>query len=118
VISCWEAKYLFELWRPSTAVRLADQDGTRGTEVQANWPPIIVNPPLPGVSSDAQVSAGRSGDPDSLLRQSAADGANLARIYAGIHFRFAARDARVLLISIRQSLEELDDCELFILGEQ
>jgi hypothetical protein len=35
-ISCWDAKYFFELWRPITAIRLASTDGNADTEEQGD----------------------------------------------------------------------------------
>ncbi len=50
-ISCWDAKYLFEYWRPITAIRQADLDGNPDTAPQADWTPLIVTPPYPEYSS-------------------------------------------------------------------
>ena len=33
-ISCWDAKYFFEFWRPITAIRNASSDGNPDTEQQ------------------------------------------------------------------------------------
>ena len=117
-ISCWDAKYFYELWRPITAIRLASTDGNPDTEEQADWTPLIVTPPYPEYSSGhatvsgaAQavltiyfgnhlpVSGWSEGLGQAYVRSwpnfsSAADEANLARIWAGIHWRTAVVDAR------------------------
>src|SRR5439155_16501164 len=50
-ISCWDAKYFYELWRPYHAIRLASTDGNPDTEEQADWTPVIPHPPYPEYSS-------------------------------------------------------------------
>src|SRR5205814_8379021 len=50
-ISCWDAKYFFEFWRPVTAIRLASTDGNPDTEEQADWTPLIFTHPYPVYSS-------------------------------------------------------------------
>ena len=117
-ISCWEAKYFYELWRPITAIRLASTDGNPDTEEQADWTPLIVTPPYPEYSSGHACVSGAgeavltiyfgnnlpvNGWSEALGEAyvrtwpnfaSAADEANLARIWAGIHWRTAVVDAR------------------------
>jgi hypothetical protein len=117
-IAVWESKYHFEYWRPLTAIRLASTDGNPGTMEQADWTSLVANPPYPeyasghaALSGAAQavltayfgrkmrvegVSEGLPGVVRSWRNFSAAaDEANEARIYSGIHFRFAVRDARI-----------------------
>jgi len=116
IISCWDAKYHFEFWRPITAIRLADTDGNDATVVQPTWTPLITTPSYPeydsghqSVSGSAQailtsffgsmpVEATSEGFPGVVRKFSsfaaAADEAYLARIWSGIHFRSAMRDAR------------------------
>ena len=117
-ISCWDAKYFYELWRPITAIRLASTDGNPDTEEQADWTPLIVTPPYPEYSSGHATVSGAgqavltiffgNSPPvegwsealgEAYVRSwpnfsSAADEANLARIWAGIHWRTAVVDAR------------------------
>jgi hypothetical protein len=117
-ISCWDSKYFYEQWRPITAIRLASTDGNPDTVEQADWTPLIVTPPYPDYSSGhATVSgAGQAvltiyfgnslpveGWSEALGEayvrnwpnfSSAADEANLARIWAGIHWRHAVVDGR------------------------
>jgi hypothetical protein len=117
IIATWDAKYYFEFWRPITAIRLASTDGNPATIEQSNWVPLIVTPPYPEYPSGHQSISGAAqavltayfgaatpfeafseGLPG-VVRSwpdfaTAADEASLARIWAGIHFRFAMRDTR------------------------
>ncbi len=116
IISCWDAKVHFNFWRPITAIRLADTDGNPDTTLNATWLPLIATPAYPDYDSGHQ-SISRSsatvliayfGDnfpvegfnPTlGVTRQwanltAAADDAFGARIWSGIHFRFAMESAR------------------------
>jgi hypothetical protein len=57
-ISCWEAKYLYNLWRPITAIPLADTDGNRLTEPDPNWKPLLFTPPFPEYTSGHSTFSG------------------------------------------------------------
>jgi hypothetical protein len=108
-ISCWEAKYLYDLWRPITAIREAHLDGNPLTEPDPDWLPLIPTPPFPSYtsghstfsSSAASVLAGFFGTDEleftfeavGLSRdftsiRAAAEEAGLSRIYGGIHYSF------------------------------
>ncbi|MDX2149622.1 MAG: vanadium-dependent haloperoxidase [Bryobacteraceae bacterium] len=116
-IVCWDSKYLYEFWRPVTAIRLASTDGNPDTIEDAGWTPLVVTPPFPEYLSFHGVVSGAAqtiltsyfgaafpfdgtseGLPGVSRRWSsfsdAADEANLARIWGGIHFRRAVVDAR------------------------
>jgi hypothetical protein len=41
------SKFVHGLWRPMTAIRRADEDNNPNTEPDANWSPLIGNPPYP-----------------------------------------------------------------------
>jgi hypothetical protein len=117
VISAWDAKYHFELWRPITAIRLADTDGNPATLVQPGWTPLLTTPNYPEYDSGHQSNDGTAqyiltayfgndmpvegfseGFPGVTLKfpnfKAAADDALMARIWAGIHFRTAMLDTR------------------------
>jgi hypothetical protein len=117
VISCWDAKYHFELWRPITAIRLADTDGNPATIAQPNWTPLLTTPNYPEYDSGHQSNDGTAqyiltryfGDNMPVTGfsegfpgvtrsfpnfKAAADDAFMARIWAGIHFRTAMTDTR------------------------
>jgi len=46
-ISVWHAKYVHGLWRPITAINLADTDGNLATSADTAWAPMITTPPYP-----------------------------------------------------------------------
>jgi PAP2 superfamily len=43
----FEAKYFYNFWRPSTAIRRADTDGNSRTFVDPAWSPFLTTPPHP-----------------------------------------------------------------------
>jgi hypothetical protein len=112
VIAFYDAKYTYRLWRPVTAIRLADIDGNPNTVADPNWLPLSGNtaadPSYPGAHSTisaagADVLASFYGDKQRFSVTSpalpgvsraftrfsdAAREAGLSRIYAGQHFRF------------------------------
>jgi len=118
IITTWDSKYWFELWRPITAIRLASTDGNAATDEQANWTPLLVTPPYPEYLSGAESLAGASaavltfyfgampfeGYSEGLPGvtrswpsfAAAADEVLEARIWSGIHFRTAMRDTLVV----------------------
>ena len=40
-IAVWWTKYHYALWRPVTAIQLADTDGNRRTEADPRWVPFV-----------------------------------------------------------------------------
>jgi hypothetical protein len=110
-IAFYDAKYTYRLWRPVTAIRLADTDGNPQTVADPSWTPLAGNTPAdpsyPGahstisaagadvlesfygnnehfsVSSPALPGVTRSFDTFS----GAVGEAGLSRIYAGVHTR-------------------------------
>jgi membrane-associated phospholipid phosphatase len=54
-IAFYDAKYTYRLWRPVTAIRLADSDGNPNTVADTNWLPLAGNtaadPSYPGAHS-------------------------------------------------------------------
>lgn len=112
-IAAWEAKYVYDWWRPVTAIRAGDTDGNPATVSEPNWAPLIATPPFPEhvsghstfsaaaaavltevVGSDrftfTLVADGLFGATRSFLHFSdAALEAGQSRIYGGIHFQGA-----------------------------
>jgi hypothetical protein len=114
LISCWDAKYTFEFWRPVTAIRLLDADGD-GNLDDPDWTPLVVTPAFPEYTSGHSSIAGAAatvladyfgeGTPFMLESQpdpdwvrfypsftAALDEVADARVFAGIHFRAACDD--------------------------
>jgi membrane-associated phospholipid phosphatase len=110
-IAMYDGKYHYQLWRPITAIRLADTDGNAATIADPNWTPLAVtaaDPSYPGAHSTisaagATVLAAFFGNRDEIQVASnalpgtvrsfdsygdVATEAGLSRIYAGQHFRF------------------------------
>src|SRR5580700_530746 len=46
-IACWDSKYFYNFWRPTTAIRLGDLDGNPATLVDPDWQPLINTPNFP-----------------------------------------------------------------------
>lgn len=45
--ACFETKYHYQYWRPTSAIRLADTDGNPATEIDAAWTPFVPTPNHP-----------------------------------------------------------------------
>jgi hypothetical protein len=46
-ITCWDAKFHYNFWRPVTAIRAGSTDGNAGTEPDPDWIGLAVTPPHP-----------------------------------------------------------------------
>ncbi|MCO6455742.1 MAG: phosphatase PAP2 family protein [Pirellulaceae bacterium] len=57
-ISCWDAKYAYELWRPIDAIRQAALDGNPATSADPAWQPLIRTPPFPTYTSGHSTFSG------------------------------------------------------------
>jgi hypothetical protein len=121
LIAAWDAKREYCFWRPSTAIQLGDADGNPRTEGDPTWTPLIPDPPYPDYTSGANnISAAatralslffgtnemtfdimttNTGPTVQDVRtfhkfSDVRDEVVEARIYEGIHFRFADQLAR------------------------
>jgi hypothetical protein len=112
-IAVFDAKYTYNLWRPVTAIRNADQTGNTATPREASWLPLGDTPMHPeypcahcitssAVSAVMQSVVGNevpeitmtSPTAPGVVRkwtrlQDYSDEVSLARIYAGFHYRFS-----------------------------
>jgi hypothetical protein len=111
-IACWDAKYVFNFWRPVTAIRRADEDGNPATEADPSWTPLIATPNHPEyVSGHATISSAMAtvlrllfdDDPDVAFIATSPTNPGFerhwttfsegtrevidARVYSGIHYR-------------------------------
>lgn len=114
-ISCWDAKYQYNLWRPVTAIHQADTDNNPETTADPLWTPLLTTPPFPEYTSGHSTFSGAAdpvmssvfgsdygladrGDRTiNTLRtfenfSEAADESGMSRIYGGIHFMSANVD--------------------------
>jgi hypothetical protein len=118
LIVVWRDKARYLFWRPFHAIREAAGDGNPATIADPNWTPLISTPPYPehpgglsafaaAVAETAQHFYGRDGatfrgtTPGGVTRTFASfsqlvDDAVEARIWSGIHFRFADTEAAKL----------------------
>jgi membrane-associated phospholipid phosphatase len=111
-IVAWDAKYVYDYWRPITAIQNGNTDGNAGTPGDPAWQPLINTPPFPSYTSGhstfssaaaAVLSAFYGTDTISFTAKSeavgvadrtfrsftaAANEAGMSRIYGGIHFGF------------------------------
>jgi hypothetical protein len=120
LISSWESKKFYNVWRPITAINEGDNDGNPGTVGDPTWQSLINNPNYPDYTSGANNVTGAMTRTLSLFFNrdrmtfevtslaplaiqktrvynrfsEAADDVVDARIYLGIHFRFADTAAR------------------------
>lgn len=120
-IAIWQGKYSHMFWRPITAIRLADTDNNPATAPDVNWLPFLGTPPYPDYPSGFcglhaagfAVLADYFGENSSfsLISDSASMAGVVrhyssfaaaerdfedARVFSGIHFRFADEDATEL----------------------
>jgi hypothetical protein len=57
-VGTFEAKYLYNFWRPITAIQLADTDGNPDTVADPAWEPLVPTPPVPDYDSGHSVEGG------------------------------------------------------------
>jgi membrane-associated phospholipid phosphatase len=115
-ICAWDAKYIYNFWRPVTAIRSGDTDGNPATTADPLWSSFIVTPPFPDyVSGHSTFSAAAATvlalffGSDEIAFSTGSDAmpgvsrtfpsfsaaaveAAISRVYGGIHFRFASQD--------------------------
>ena len=117
LMTSWQAKTQYNLWRPITAIQLGNSDGNGETEGDPSWQPFIATPNYPDYTSGANslsgaatemlrmffgtdrvpfsmIGAGTGNVRDYLAFSEAADDVVDARVYEGIHFRFADEAGR------------------------
>ncbi|HTG04274.1 MAG TPA: vanadium-dependent haloperoxidase [Bradyrhizobium sp.] len=112
-IAVFDAKYIYNLWRPVTAIRNADLTSNAATPRDESWTPLGVTPMHPeypcahcivaaAIATVLQAVAGDEVDAISLTSPTApgvtrkwtrlqdySDEVSNARIYAGFHYRFS-----------------------------
>jgi hypothetical protein len=120
LISSWDSKRHYVFWRPITAILEGDNDGNSATAGDPNWKPLLNTPNYPDYTSGANNVGGAmtrtlqlffgtdkmyfevtSVAPLAVKKtrsyrrfSDAAQDIVDARVYAGIHFRFADVAAR------------------------
>ena len=120
IVTAWDSKVAYVSWRPLTAIRSGNDDTNPDTVGDSEWQPLINNPNYPDHTSGANNNSGAATRMLELffgtnemsfivkttnaaaIQQTrtysrfsdAAQDVVDARIYEGIHFRFADEDAR------------------------
>jgi hypothetical protein len=138
LVSVMETKYVYELWRPETAIREAARDGNPATDADPTFRPFIPTPCFPSYGSahaaasyaarriaeaffgDApiEVALAHPAFPGLTLEydsfEAITDDIDDARVYGGIHFRFdqragALQGRRIGAWILRHELRRLPD---------
>lgn len=117
--TCFESKYSFQFWRPTSAIALADTDGNAATAVDTTWVPVVPTPNHPeypaahacATAAAAATLQGYYGTPNVTFDvtstvtasthtfttvQAMIDDVQIARIAGGMHFRSATIDGAAL----------------------
>ena len=121
LINCWNDKSHYVFWRPVTAIREADNDGNAATVGDPNWTSLVPAPPYPDYTSGAvnvatattrtlenffgtdkmtfsitTTNVGPTNEDTRTYERFSAGAQDVvdARVYLGIHFRFADEAAR------------------------
>ena len=120
IITAWDTKVAYNFWRPITAIRLGDDDTNPRTVGDPEWQPLINTPNYPDYTSGANNVTGAATRALALyfgtdemtftvtttnplaIQQTrdycrfsdAADDVVTARVFEGIHFRFADAEGR------------------------
>ena len=118
------AKYVYNFWRPVTAIRAGDTDGNPATDPDPTWMSLIVTPPFPDYISGHSTFSGAAATVLSLFYGTprvpfsttsdalpnvvrdfrgflqVAREAALSRMYGGIHYRFANDDGLAVGLAI------------------
>jgi hypothetical protein len=57
-VGSFETKYLYNYWRPVTAIQTAETDGNPDTVADPTWTPLVPTPPIPDHDSAHSVEGG------------------------------------------------------------
>jgi hypothetical protein len=117
--TCFESKYNFQFWRPTSAITLADIDGNAATTADPAWTPVVPTPNHPEypaahgclTAAAAATLQGYYGTPNVTFdlnstvtgtthhfttTQAMVDDVQLGRIAGGMHFRTSTVDGAAL----------------------
>jgi hypothetical protein len=120
-VGCWDSKYLYNFWRPVTAIQHGDIDGNPATDPDPGWMPQIVTPTHPeypsahGCATSAYANAikeffgtkrlpggitltGAAGHPDRQFDSTDDIVKEIidARVYNGVHYRTSVVEGTIL----------------------
>jgi len=119
--ACFESKYFYERWRPTSAITLGDTDANAATDLDAGWIPVVPTPNHPEYpaahscvsSATAEILTAYYGTPNITVDFVGAGPATgitrhytsmpamlqeiqMARIAGGMHFRTSTVEGEVL----------------------
>jgi len=125
--ACFESKYFYQRWRPTSAITLADTDGNAATDLDAGWIPVVPTPNHPEYpaahscvsSATAEILTAYYGTPNVTFDFVGAGPAagitrhytsmpamlqeiQMARIAGGMHFRTSTVEGEVLGRNVAQ----------------
>jgi hypothetical protein len=111
-VVCWDAKYVYNFWRPEPAIRNGGADGNDATNADISWTPRLPTPPHPEYPSAHTSNSGAMAfilqsifgdEPGFVIEATSAQAPGFvrhwltfdegvqevtdARVYSGIHFR-------------------------------
>jgi hypothetical protein len=130
LIACYREKKFWSFWRPVTAIPLADTDGNPATQADPAWTPLRTTAPsaeypsghacfTSAITTGLRTFFGRdnlsfsasSADSGTTRRYDSLSGAMAelveARVWAGVHYRFASEDGDRLGAAVARDV--LDD---------
>ena len=111
LVAAFFNKYLYNFWRPETAIHAGDTDGNPKTDADPSWAPFVLTPCFPSYPSNHGSAANSAAEilrriygegghsmtlsnptvPDIVLQYTTfrqiTDDISDARVYGGIHFR-------------------------------
>ena len=61
-VGSFESKYLYNYWRPVTAIHEAGSDGNPNTSADPTWTPLVPTPPIPDHDSAHSVQGGAAAE--------------------------------------------------------
>lgn len=93
--ACFDSKYHFELWRPFSAIQLADTDDNPATEADPAWAPIVPTPNHPEY-------------PAAHACNSAAVGAVLQKVFGGNQLEFSLDSTAAGLVEPVRHYRKID----------
>ena len=136
-IAVFDAKYAYNFWRPTTAIRNGDIDGNEATSLDAGWEPLIDTPPHPeypcahcitsaavatilnaefGAEAISKVTMTSPTAPGVVRKWTSTkeyvDEVSAARIYGGVHYRTSATVAqdmgrKIAELTLRERMRSL-----------
>jgi hypothetical protein len=128
-VACFESKYHFRFWRPTSAITLADTDGNPRTQADSTWEPAVPTPNHPEYPAAHACATGAATEMmkaindgkkklsfsfdstvtgqthaytsvDDLVRE-----VQLARIHGGMHFRTGMDHGRVVGMKVAKWID-------------